>query len=137
MFAVRLHSKLIARHDKQATVLEEHVRRTRKISYGVIDSLTTEPGVQPYEPPPEPTAQTATAAFKVGDKVTFDDAKGKALVGIVPHQPAHRNLASHGRAQLARRLRTAGPRPRRLEKKGGGEATPTTKLRPMSSWPSS
>ena len=77
------HGKLIARHDKQATVLEEDVRRTWKSPYVAIDSLSTGPGVQAYEPPPEPAAQTATAAFKVGDKVTFDDAKGAALVGIV------------------------------------------------------
>jgi len=77
------HGKLIARHDKQATVLEEDVRRTWKIPYVAVDSLGSEPGVQAYEPPPEPAAQTAAAAFKVGDKVTFDDAKGTALVGIV------------------------------------------------------
>lgn len=77
------HGKLIARHDKQATVLEEDVRRTWKIPYVAIDGLTTEPGVQAYEPPPEPAAQTANTTFKVGDKVTFDDAKGTALVGIV------------------------------------------------------
>jgi hypothetical protein len=75
--------KLIARHDRQATVLEEDVRRTWKIPYVAIDSLSTEPGVQAYEPPPEPAAQTATVAFKVGDKVTFDDGKGVALVAMV------------------------------------------------------
>ncbi len=77
------HGKLIARHDKQATVLEDGVRRTWKIPYVAIDSLGTEPGVQAYEPPPEPAAQTATVAFKVGDKVTFDDGRGVAQVGMV------------------------------------------------------
>lgn len=79
------HGKLIARHDKQATVLEEDVRRTWKIPYVAIDGLGIRPGLQsrPYEPPPEPAARTANITFKVGDKVTFDDAKGTALVGIV------------------------------------------------------
>jgi len=79
------HGKLIARHDKQATVLEEDVRRTWKIPYVAIDSMSAEPSAQakPYEPPPEPAAQMANATFKVGDKVTFDDAKGIALVGII------------------------------------------------------
>lgn len=78
------HGKLIARHDKQATVLEEDVRRTWKIPYVAIDGRSAEPGVaKPYEPPPEPAPQTANATFKTGDKVTFDDAKGTALVGIV------------------------------------------------------
>lgn len=64
-------------------MLKEDVRRTWKIPYVAIDSLTAEPGMQHYEPPPEPAAQTANNTFKVGDKVTFVDAKGTALVGIV------------------------------------------------------
>lgn len=51
-------------------MLEEDVRRTWKIPYVAIDSLTAEPGMQHYEPPPEPAAQTANNIFKVGDNVT-------------------------------------------------------------------
>jgi len=77
------HGKLIARNDKQATVLEEKVRRTWKIPYVAIDSLCAERGVQAYEPPPEPATRMSSVAFKVGDKVTFDDVKGVAQTGMV------------------------------------------------------
>lgn len=79
------HGKLIARHDAQATVLEEGVRRSWKIPYAAIAPASHEPGVQPkpYEPPPEPAAPQGQREFNLGDKVTFDDAKGIAQVGIV------------------------------------------------------
>jgi hypothetical protein len=67
---VRL-GKLIARHDTQATVLEDSVRRTWKIPYVAIEGARSEPGNQPkpYEPPPEPVKPQGRAEFKVGDKV--------------------------------------------------------------------
>jgi hypothetical protein len=79
------HGKLIARHDAQTTVLEAGVQRSWKIPYVAIAPASHEPGVQlkPYEPPPEPAAHQGQRQFKLGDKVTFDDAKGIAQVGIV------------------------------------------------------
>jgi len=81
---VRL-GKLIARHDTQATVLEESVRRTWKIPYVAIEGALNAPGEQPkaYDPPPEPAKPQGLIEFKVGDKVTFDDGKGVALVGMI------------------------------------------------------
>lgn len=77
--------KLIARHDTQATVLEEHLRRTWKIPYVAIEAAPSGPGKQPqpYDPPPEPTGPPGRVAFKIGDKVTFDDGKGVAQVGMI------------------------------------------------------
>tara|TARA_B100001105_G_scaffold254430_1_gene250267 strand:+ start:1103 stop:1693 length:591 start_codon:yes stop_codon:yes gene_type:complete len=77
--------KLIARHDSQATVLEEDVRRTWKIPYVAIEGAPAAPGAgaKPYEPPPEPAMPRGQSTLHVGDKVTFDDAKGTAQVGIV------------------------------------------------------
>lgn len=77
--------KLIARHDNQATVLEEDVRRTWKIPYVAIEGAPLAPGsgAKPYEPPPEPAMPRGQSTFQIGDKVTFDDAKGTAQVGIV------------------------------------------------------
>ncbi|HSI61037.1 MAG TPA: hypothetical protein VLA16_26000, partial [Ideonella sp.] len=77
------HGKLIARHDTQATVLEESVRRTWKIPYVAIEPAQSAPGEQPkpYDPPPEPAKPQGRVEFKLGDKVTFDDGKGVALVG--------------------------------------------------------
>ena len=79
------HGKLIARHDTQATVLEEAVRRTWKIPYVAIQPASDAPGDQPkpYEPPPEPPAPEGQRGFQLGDKVTFDDANGHALVGMI------------------------------------------------------
>lgn len=81
---VRL-GKLIARHDTQATVLEESVRRTWKIPYVAIEGARNAPGDQPkaYDPPPEPAKLPGRVEFKVGDKVTFDDGKGVAVVGMI------------------------------------------------------
>lgn len=81
---VRL-GKLIARHDTQATVLEESVRRTWKIPYVAIEGAINAPGGQPkaYDPPPEPAMSQGRVEFKVGDKVTFDDGKRVALVGMI------------------------------------------------------
>jgi len=81
---VRL-GRLIARHDTQATVLEESVRRTWKIPYVAIEGALNAPGEQPtpYDPPPEPAKPQGRVEFKVGDKVTFDDGKGVALVGMI------------------------------------------------------
>jgi hypothetical protein len=79
------HGKLIARHDTQATVLEEGVRRTWKIPYVAIEPAQGAAGEQPkvYDPPPEPAARPGQVAFNRGDKVTFDDAKGLAQVGMI------------------------------------------------------
>lgn len=79
------HGKLIARHDTQATVLEEAVHRSWKIPYVAIAPASHEPGAQPkpYEPPPEPAATQGRREFQLGDKVTFDDAHGTAQIGIV------------------------------------------------------
>lgn len=81
---VRL-GKLIAQHDVQATVLEEGVRRTWKIPYVAIEPALNGPGEQPkpYDPPPEPPALPGRVEFRVGDKVTFDDGKGVAQVGMI------------------------------------------------------
>ena len=80
---VRL-GRLIARHDTQATVLEESVRRTWKIPYVAIEGALNAPGkqLQAYDPPPEPVKPHGRVEFKVGDKVTFDDGKGIAQVGM-------------------------------------------------------
>lgn len=77
--------KLVARHDTQATVLEESIRRTWKIPYVAIEGALNAPAGQPkpYDPPPEPAKPHGRAEFKVGDKVTFDDGKGVALVGMI------------------------------------------------------
>lgn len=77
--------KLVARHDTQATVIEEGVRRSWKIPYVAIAPAELTPGTQskPYEPPPEPAAPQGQREFQLGDKVTFDDAKGVAQVGMV------------------------------------------------------
>lgn len=81
---VRL-GKLIARHDTQATVREDSVHRTWKIPYVAIEGALSAPGEQPkaYDPPPEPAKPQRHVEFKVGDKVTFDDGKGVALVGMI------------------------------------------------------
>ena len=79
------HGEFIVRHDKQATVLEEDVRRTRKVPY-------VAPGVQDYGPSPEPAAPAAIVAFRVGDKATFDDGKGVIPVGHVTR--IHRRTAT-------------------------------------------
>ena len=77
--------KLIAKHDTQATVLEEAVRRNWKINYVSIEAAPKTLGeeTKPYDPPPEPAPRTHHSGFNVGDKVTFDDGKGHALVGVV------------------------------------------------------
>jgi hypothetical protein len=79
------HGKLIARHDTQATVLEQDVQRSWKIPYVAIAPADIGPGAhaKPYEPPPEPAAPAGAPQFRLGDKVTFDDAKGRALVGLI------------------------------------------------------
>ena len=79
------HGKLIARHDTQATVLEEGVRRTWKIPYVAIEAALGATGEQPkvYDPPPEPAAQHGRVEFNLGDRITFDDAKGIAHVGMI------------------------------------------------------
>ena len=79
------HGKLIARHDTQATVLENGVRRSWKIPYVAIAPAKDGPGDQtiPYEPPPEPAPQRSRGKFQLGDKVTFDDANGHAQVGMI------------------------------------------------------
>lgn len=77
--------KLIAQHDMQATVLEAGVSRTWKIPYVAIEAapkaLLEEPVV--YDPPPEPAARAGRDEFRVGDRVTFGDGKGHALVGLI------------------------------------------------------
>lgn len=78
---VRL-GKLISKHDVQATVLEDSVSRTWKIPYVAIEPAPSEPGKH-YEPPPEPPAPQGRHEFRVGDKVTFDDGKGAAQVGMI------------------------------------------------------
>lgn len=77
--------KLIAKHDMQATVLEQSMRRTWKIPYVGIEAAPNLPGEQPkpYSPPPEPPAPQGRVEFRVGDKVTFDDGKGVAQVGMI------------------------------------------------------
>lgn len=77
--------KLIAKHDTQATVMEDSVRRTWKIPYVAIAPAVTVAGehAKPYDPPPEPPAPRGPMGFQVGDKVTFDDAKGVAQVGMI------------------------------------------------------
>jgi hypothetical protein len=79
------HGTLIARHDTQATVLEEGVRRTWKIPYVAIEAApgTTGEQTKVYDPPPEPVKQGPRAQFKVGSKITFDDARGVAQVGMI------------------------------------------------------
>jgi len=78
------HGKLIARHDTQATVLEQGVKRTWKIPFVAIAPTDGEPQqTKLYEPPPEPAAPPGAPQFRLGDKVTFDDAKGHALVGLI------------------------------------------------------
>lgn len=77
--------KVIAKHDTQATVLEESVRRSWKIPYVAIEPALSAPGEQAkaYDPPPEPAKPQGRVEFKLGDKVTFDDGKGVALVGMI------------------------------------------------------
>lgn len=77
--------KLIARHDTQATVIEQGVQRSWKIPYVAIAPADSKPREQApaYEPPAEPAAPAGTPALRPGDKVTFDDAKGRALVGLI------------------------------------------------------
>ncbi len=77
--------KLIARRDQQVTVLEDQVRRTWKIPAVAVEPAPhLRDGVTGlYEPPPEPAPRDASRGFRIGDKVTFDDGKGKTLVGIV------------------------------------------------------
>ena len=81
---VRL-GKLIARHDMQATVLEQGMGRTWKIPYVAMEGAPNVRGEQPepYEAPPEPAKPAGLIEFTVGDKVTFDDSKGVALVGMI------------------------------------------------------
>jgi hypothetical protein len=77
--------KVIAKHATQASVLEEAVRRTWKIPYVSIEAAETTPGdsTKPYDPPPEPARPLSPTGFAVGDRVTFDDAKGGSLIGVV------------------------------------------------------
>jgi len=77
--------KVIAKHDTQATVLEDQVRRTWKIPYVAIEAAPLEPGddAKPYDPPPEPAAPISPTGFNQGDKVAFDDAKGGSQTGII------------------------------------------------------
>jgi hypothetical protein len=78
--------KLIAKHDTQATVLEEAARRNWKINYVSIEAAEPrEAGEQakPYDPPPEPAPRMHHSGFSPGDKVTFDDGRGHDLVGVI------------------------------------------------------
>lgn len=77
--------KLIARQADQATVLEEQVNRTWKISYVSITPATTDDRAAQaaYEPPPEPAAAPGRRGFGLGDKVTFEDAQGRGLMGVI------------------------------------------------------
>lgn len=78
--------KLIARRDQQVTVLEDEVRRMWKIPAVAVEPAPhreDDDANGQYEPPPEPAARREPHSFRIGDKVTFDDGKGKALVGIV------------------------------------------------------
>ena len=77
--------KVIAKHDTQATVLEDRVRRTWKIPYVAIEAAASEPGddAKPYDPPPEPAAPTSPTGYNQGDTVTFDDGKGGAVTGVI------------------------------------------------------
>jgi ribosomal protein L35AE/L33A len=77
--------KVIAKHPAQASVLEEATRRTWKIPDVSFEAAETTPGdmAKPYDPPPEPARRPGPAGFAVGDRVTFDDGKGGALVGVV------------------------------------------------------
>ena len=77
--------KLIARHDTQATVLEDGVSRSWKIPYVAIAAApgTTGEESKVYDPPPEPAAPSGRVGFKLGDKVTFDDATGLAQVAMI------------------------------------------------------
>jgi len=79
------YGKVVAKHDTQATVLEEQVRRNWKIPYAAIegaeaDSVTTSTA---YEPPPEPPPATGPSGFSRGDKVTFDDGSGNTIFGVI------------------------------------------------------
>lgn len=75
--------KLIARHGTDATILEHGVHRTWKLACVAIEPAAIDPGsIVDYEPPPEP-ARGPREEFSVGDKVTFDDRTGKALVGVI------------------------------------------------------
>ena len=77
--------KVIAKHATQASVLEEAVRRTWKVPYVSIEAAQTVTGdtAKPYDPPPEPARPASPTGFAVGDRVTFDDGKGAALIGLV------------------------------------------------------
>ena len=77
--------KVIAKHPAQASVLEETTRRTWKIPYVSIEGGETTPGdtTKPYDPPPEPARRPSPTGFAVGDRVTFDDGKGGAQIGVV------------------------------------------------------
>ena len=77
--------KVIAKHATQASVLEEAVRRTWKIPYVSIEAAQTTPGdtAKPYNPPPEPARRANPTGFAVGDRVTFDNGKGSAQIGVV------------------------------------------------------
>jgi len=80
---VRL-GKLIAKHDVQGTVLEESVRRTWKIPYVAIEPApNSSEQPKPYDPPLEPPMPQGRVEFRVGDKVTFDDGKGTAIVAMI------------------------------------------------------
>lgn len=76
--------KIIARRATQATVLEEGVRRTWKLPFVALQAAPHTPdGARPYDPPPEPTPREVRDRYRVGDKVTFDDGTGAAIVGVV------------------------------------------------------
>ena len=77
--------KVVAKQATQASVLEEATRRTWKIPYVSIEAAETTPGdaAKPYDPPPEPAQRPSPTGFAVGDRVTFDDGKGGALVGVI------------------------------------------------------
>ena len=73
--------------DKQATVLEEGTKRTRKIPCVAMQGYTEADrrGEQaPYEPPPAPiTAANKAREFQLGDTVKFDDREGRDITGVV------------------------------------------------------
>ena len=77
--------KVVAKHPTQATVLEDMVRRNWKIPYVSIEPAEAIPGeaTKPYDPPPEPAKPASATGFAVGDRVTFDAAKGGSQIGMI------------------------------------------------------
>ena len=80
-------SKIIAKKDTQATVLEEVTKRTWKIPCVAMQGYTDAErrGEQtPYEPPPEPlTKATKAREFQRDETVTFDDRDGRNITGVI------------------------------------------------------